>query len=152
MHAIFLARMLTRSYIVDCCTDLYKRLGSSRMKTKCFYGTWSSLVEIFSFLKIKSILRTEFQKSSVHFINSFPNPYNLRLCVKSFVGSAWDRTSWRILVKHVLIEKKWFLDVQTRSAGWNLTSLRVLGFVAWAVLELCSPGWLETCSFPASPS
>ena len=89
-------------------------------------------MEIFSFLKIKSILRTEFQKSSVHFINSFPNPYNLRLCVKSFVGSAWDRTSWRILVKHVLIEKKWFLYVQTRSAGCNLTSLRVLGFVAWA--------------------
>lgn len=107
MHAIFLARMLTHSYIVDCCTDLYKRLESSRMKTKCFYGTCSSLVEICSFLKIKSILRTEFQKPSIHFIDLFSHPYDLRLCVKSFVGSVWERASWRELVKFLLIEKKW---------------------------------------------
>lgn len=66
-------------------------------------------MEICSFLKIKSILKTEFQKPSVHFKDLFSNPYDLRLCVKSFMESVWERASWRELVKHLLIEKKWFL-------------------------------------------
>lgn len=63
-------------------------------------------MEIFSFLKIKSFLRAGFQKPSIHFIDSFSNPYDL-MYVKSFVGPVWERASWRRLVKHLLLEKKW---------------------------------------------
>jgi hypothetical protein len=75
----FLSEDADTSYVVDSCTHLYNRLGPSRVKAKCFLGTWSSRVEICSFLKAEFILRTEFQKLSLCFIGSFSNPGDLRV-------------------------------------------------------------------------